>query len=91
MKKDKKRKVLHNLNVTDYLVIICIGSIIGFTAFVMYQYYYKGIPVIDLKTEVFAFFGVELMAMATIAVSDNFARRSRKEEMEMYKEEEEEC
>ena len=82
------------MNITDYLVIICIGSIVAFSAFTMYQYYYRGIPVIELKTEIFAFFGVELMAMATIAVSDNLGRRNRKEELEemlKQKEADEEC
>lgn len=71
----KKEKRLNNLKVTDYLVLICLLSIVGFVLVVMYQYYVHGIPVIDLKTEIFTFFGVELLAMASISISNNVKKK----------------
>lgn len=67
----KREKLLTNLKVMDYLVIICIVSIIVFAGISLYQYYKNGIPVSDIKTEIFVFFGAELLAMAGISISDN--------------------
>lgn len=69
--KKRLKLKLDNLSVTDYLVFICILSIDAFVIVSMYFYYKHGIDIPDIKTEVFAFFGVELLAMATIAVSKN--------------------
>lgn len=62
---------LSNIKVVDYLVIICILSIQLFVVVSLYFYYAQGIPPSEIKTEIFAFFGVELLAMATIQVSKN--------------------
>lgn len=66
-----KGRYLTNLKVMDYLVIICIISIIAFSGISLYQYYVNGIPVSEIKTEIFAFFGAELLAMAGISISNN--------------------
>lgn len=69
------KKKLTNLKVMDYIVIICILSVLGFVGVSLFFYYAKGIPVSDLKTEYFAFFGAELLAMAGIAISNNMGGR----------------
>lgn len=74
-KKESKGKRLTNLKVMDYIVIICIVSVIGFVVISLYQYYANGIPVSELKTEFFAFFGAELLAMAGIAISNNVGKK----------------
>ena len=71
----KKSKSLTNLKVMDYLVIICIVSIILFAGISLYQYYANGIPVSEIKTEIFAFFGAELLAMAGISISNNMGKK----------------
>lgn len=76
-KRSKKANRLTNLKVMDYIVIICIVSILVFVGISLYQYYANGIPVSDLKTEFFAFFGAELLAMAGIAISNNVGKNNR--------------
>lgn len=63
------------MKVMDYILFICIFSIIVFVGVSLYQYYANGTPVSSIKTEFFAFFGVELLAMAGIAISNNINKR----------------
>lgn len=74
-KKAKKESKLTNLKVMDYIVIICLMAVIIFTGVSLYQYYVNDIPVSEMKTEFFAFFGVELLGMAGIAISNNLGKR----------------
>lgn len=78
-KRSKKESKLTNLKVMDYIVIICIMSIVVFVGISLYQYYANGIPVSDIKTEFFAFFGIELLAMAGIAISNNVGKDKKDE------------
>ena len=66
----KKKRLLSNINVMDYLVIICIVTVILFVIVNLYYYYAKGIPPMsELMGYFFAFFGGELLAMAGIKIS----------------------
>ena len=76
----KKEKRFSNINITNYTVFISIFSIIVFTVVSLYFYYKHGIVVSDLKTEIFAFFGVELIALATISITNNLGRKGKEEE-----------
>lgn len=80
MRKRRWRDKLHNLNITDYLVFICIASINIFVIVSLYFYYKYGIEIPDIKTEIFLFFGTELMAMASIAISKNIRKKEEDEE-----------
>lgn len=74
-KKESKESKLTNLKVMDYIVIICLMAVIAFTSVSLYQYYVNDIPVSEMKTEFFAFFGVELLGMAGIAISNNIGKK----------------
>lgn len=70
--KDSK---LSNANITNYVVVICLAAVVAFVTVSLYQYYVNGIPVSDIKTEFFAFFGGELLALALIKISGNKKNR----------------
>ena len=72
--KDSK---LSNANITNYVVAICLAAVIAFVIVSLYQYYVNGIPVSDIKTEFFAFFGGELLALAIIKISGNRGKQER--------------
>lgn len=68
----RKERPLSNINVMDYLVIICIITVIAFVSVNLYYYYTKEIPpTLELMQYFFAFFGGELLAMATITITKN--------------------
>ena len=72
--KDSK---LSNANITNSVVAICLAAVIAFVTVSLYQYYVNGIPVSDIKTEFFAFFGGELLALALIKISGNRKKQER--------------
>lgn len=78
-KKEGKESKLTNLKVMDYIVIICLIAVIVFTSVSLYQYYVNGVPVSEMRTEFFAFFGVELLGMAGIAISNNVGKGGKEE------------
>lgn len=72
MKKDKTGGLFRNANVTDFLVVIVILNIMAVSGISLYFYYKHDVyPTIELLQLIFAFFGTELLAMATIKVSNN--------------------
>lgn len=75
VKVKRRGSKLSNLKVMDYIVFISIFSIIGFTAISLYYYYRHGIPVSEIKTELFYFFGAELLGMAAISISSNLSKK----------------
>lgn len=78
---DRKERPLSNINVMDYLVIICILTVIVFISVNLYFYYKKGIPpTLELMQYFFAFFGGELLAMAGITISKHRKKESSDEE-----------
>ena len=77
----KKNKRFSNVNIMDYLVIICIVTVIAFVVVNLYYYYKKGIPpTLELMQYFFAFFGGELLAMAGITISKHRKKESSDEE-----------
>ena len=91
----KKGKFI-NLKVLDYLVIVCILSILAFTGVSMIFYYKNGVPPpLELTGYFFAFFGGELLAMATITITKKFAEKGRlkkpSEILEEISQEDERC
>ena len=77
----KKNKRFSNVNIMDYLVIICIVTVIAFVVVNLYFYYKKGIPpTLELMQYFFAFFGGELLAMAGITISKHRKKESSDEE-----------
>lgn len=67
----------------DYLVVTCIITVISFVIVNLYYYYSKGIPpTLELMQYFFAFFGGELLAMASITVTKNIANRKKGEDEE---------
>lgn len=79
MEKEKHKHILSNANIMDYLVVICILSVLIFVSVSLYFYYKIGIPPSEMKTEFFAFFGAELLAMATIKISGNVTKKKDEE------------
>ena len=78
---DRKERPLSNVNVMDYLVIICIVTVMVFVAVNLYYYYKKNIPpTSELMQYFFAFFGGELLAMAGITISKHRKKESSDEE-----------
>ena len=74
----KKNKRFSNVNVMDYLVIICIVTVIAFVVVNLYYYYIKDIPpTSELMGYFFAFFGGELLAMAGITISKHRRDKGR--------------
>lgn len=96
---NKQNKRFSNINVMDYLVIICILSIQVFVGVVLFFYYKNGMPPpLEVMQYFFAFFGGELLAMATITIVGKVSKPNKMpteilEEMitEVESEEEEEC
>lgn len=64
----KRNTLLNNVNIMDYLVIICIATIQLYIGVSLYQYYKYDIATSDLTSYIFTFFGGELLAMATIQI-----------------------
>lgn len=75
-KQKHSKNIFRNANVTDFLVIVVLTSIILFTITVLYFYYTEGTPPPDSFMQYFfGFFGLELLSMAGIQVSSNMRRR----------------
>ena len=78
---DKRDKRFRNVNVMDYLVIICILTVMIFVTVNLHFYYIKGIPpTVELMQYFFAFFGGELLAMAGITISKHRRDKGSDEE-----------
>lgn len=86
-KMKKKQKRFDNISITNYAVFISLGSVFTYTVVVMYMYYAHGIEPVALDGYVFAFFGTEILALATIKVSSTIFKK-KKEEICLEEEEE---
>lgn len=75
----KRKRPLSNINVMDYLVIICIITVVAFVSVSLYFYYTQSIPpTSELMKYFFAFFGGELLAMAGITITKNVSENKKR-------------
>lgn len=71
------KKTFSNINIINYVVIISIAAVVGFTAISLYFYYRYGTPIPDIKTEIFSFFGAELVTMGVITGTKNLKEKKQ--------------